>query len=457
MEMEETMKKLAFLTAAAVVFPALAVAQTADQKGLVTVNLQDVLNKLSVDLKVDRANIPVNAQIPINVAADICGVNVNVLSQQAASGPATCTAKTGSQQLTQAVQQQMAASGTAAGQSGTTAAVGGNAPANTAPPAGAPSAVNAPAAGSGAATAPTKTTATPAANTGAAPPNTAAAPAASNTTAAPGTAASSAPAQPAQQPTAQAQQPASAAQPAPATSAASTASTTSTTTVLAPQQQTQVADLLAKENIQPANIKITVSEGMAVPSTVTMRPLPAGVVQVVPQYRGYQYFATSERIVIIEPTSRKVVALLPYQAQRQTTQAAPAGNTMAQQTQTAQTAAPANNTVQQAAGQWAVGKLMGLDIYNSQNEKIGDIKDLLMDQNGTIQMAVITVGGFIGMGSHDVAIAFNQLKFVDEPVRSTSGSAAKSGATANRAAPDHAILDASKDQLKAMAKFTYAK
>ena len=47
---------------------------------LVNVDLSNVLNDLALDLKIDKSNIPINAQIPINVAANICGVSINVLS-----------------------------------------------------------------------------------------------------------------------------------------------------------------------------------------------------------------------------------------------------------------------------------------------------------------------------------------------------------------------------------------
>ena len=77
---------------------------------LVTVDLHNVLNDLAVRLKVDRANVPVTAQVPVNVAANVCGVSVNVLSAST-GGQASCTAKTGSTQLAQAVQQQMSAGG----------------------------------------------------------------------------------------------------------------------------------------------------------------------------------------------------------------------------------------------------------------------------------------------------------------------------------------------------------
>jgi hypothetical protein len=86
---------------------------------LVNVNLENVLNNLSVDLKVDRANIPVNAQVPIDVAANVCGVSVSALSASIASGRASCTAVTTSPQLNQTVQQQVAAGGNVGGGSQT--------------------------------------------------------------------------------------------------------------------------------------------------------------------------------------------------------------------------------------------------------------------------------------------------------------------------------------------------
>src|SRR4051812_20961188 len=82
---------------------------------LVNVNLQNVLNDLSVAIKVDRANIPVNAQVPVDVAANVCGVSVSALSASIASGTASCTAKTTSPALTQAVQQQISAGGSVGG------------------------------------------------------------------------------------------------------------------------------------------------------------------------------------------------------------------------------------------------------------------------------------------------------------------------------------------------------
>jgi hypothetical protein len=81
---------------------------------LVNVDLSNVLNDLSLDLKIDKANIPINAQIPITLAANICGVSINILSASGGAKP-NCTATTTSPALDQAVQQQLAANGSVGG------------------------------------------------------------------------------------------------------------------------------------------------------------------------------------------------------------------------------------------------------------------------------------------------------------------------------------------------------
>jgi hypothetical protein len=106
--------------------------------GLVNVNLSNVLNNLALDLKVDKANIPINAQIPISIAANVCGVSINVLSIGAGGGSSKgCTATSTSPELTQAVQQQLAANGSVGGgaqsSGSTTATTTTTAPTTTAP------------------------------------------------------------------------------------------------------------------------------------------------------------------------------------------------------------------------------------------------------------------------------------------------------------------------------------
>ena len=82
---------------------------------LVNVDLRNVLNDLALDLKVDKSNIPINAQIPVTIAANVCGISINILSVGGGGGSQGCTANSISPELKQYIQQQMAASGNVGG------------------------------------------------------------------------------------------------------------------------------------------------------------------------------------------------------------------------------------------------------------------------------------------------------------------------------------------------------
>jgi sporulation protein YlmC with PRC-barrel domain len=130
------------------------------------------------------------------------------------------------------------------------------------------------------------------------------------------------------------------------------------------------------------------------------------------------------------------------------------------------------STAVKAQGEmWRASKLVGLNVYNDQNEKLGDISEVLLDKSGKVDGVVIGVGGFLGMGQHDIMVEMSKLKFVDEPVRasSTTTTTTTGSATANRPAtttttsttknkwyPDHAVLSgATKDSLKSMPEFKF--
>src|SRR5450756_1701103 len=80
-------------------------------------------------------------------------------------------------------------------------------------------------------------------------------------------------------------------------------------------------------------------------------------------------------------------------------------------------------------GQWRSSKLIGVDVYNDANEKIGAIEELIVDKSGKIEHVILGVGGFLGMGEHYVAVSFDKLKWVNEAVRSTSVSSAPATTT----------------------------
>jgi hypothetical protein len=59
---------------------------------------------------------------------------------------------------------------------------------------------------------------------------------------------------------------------------------------------------------------------------------------------------------------------------------------------------------------WLASDVYKASVYDPAQHKIGDIDDLVMNKDGTISMAVIGVGGFLGVGQKDVAIPFSELK-----------------------------------------------
>ena len=102
------MRKLLLAAVALTATPALAQVNTGSGNGLVAVNVQnvDILKNFLNDSQVSALNnlsVPVTVNVPIGVAANVCGVNANVLaSQRKAGDPVTCTARNGSKALANA-------------------------------------------------------------------------------------------------------------------------------------------------------------------------------------------------------------------------------------------------------------------------------------------------------------------------------------------------------------------
>jgi len=151
------------------------------------------------------------------------------------------------------------------------------------------------------------------------------------------------------------------------------------------------------------------------------------------------------------------------------------------------TSSSTSTTSSSYTGDWRASKVVGLNVYNDSNEKVGSINELLMDKSGNIKAVVIGVGGFLGVGEHLVAVPLDKVKFVNEPVPSstasntgagggaggagrpattpptapstTTGSAtsgSSSSSNTNQWYPDHAVFNATKDQLKEMPEFKYS-
>jgi len=167
----------------------------------------------------------------------------------------------------------------------------------------------------------------------------------------------------------------------------------------------------------------------------------------------------------------------------------------------------AQKTVMLKQGEWRGSKLTGLAVYNNNDDRVGEINDLIIGKDGKIHSVVLGVGGFLGIGEYDAAVPFSNVKFVEEPRRAerttartdersrneaagarndaaprmdanrtapTNAPAASTPpkerapeitATTTRAAsnngyrgyPDHAVISLSKDQLKALPGVRYSR
>ena len=79
------------------------------------------------------------------------------------------------------------------------------------------------------------------------------------------------------------------------------------------QQRTRINTSISHLNVQPlTNVNFSLSAGTVVPRDVRLQPLPAEVVEILPQYRGYDFVLVKDEIVIVEPSSYKIVTVLPY-------------------------------------------------------------------------------------------------------------------------------------------------
>jgi hypothetical protein len=78
-------------------------------------------------------------------------------------------------------------------------------------------------------------------------------------------------------------------------------------------------------NVKPVtNVNFSIAVGTAVPRSVAIHALSADLVTILPQFRGHSYFVVEEQIVIVEPASHQIVAVVPFSGTSSNRAAAPA-------------------------------------------------------------------------------------------------------------------------------------
>jgi len=86
-------------------------------------------------------------------------------------------------------------------------------------------------------------------------------------------------------------------------------------------------------------------------------------------------------------------------------------------------------------------KLIGTSVYNDRNEKVGSVDDVILGKSNQADDVIVSVGGFLGMGTRLVAVPYTQLKLGDTKNASSDNKVVMPGAT--------------KDTLKGMPEFRY--
>lgn len=83
---------------------------------------------------------------------------------------------------------------------------------------------------------------------------------------------------------------------------------------------------------------------------------------------------------------------------------------------------------------YRASKLLGSPVWNDKDQKVGKLTDLIIKPDGKVSIAILDVGGFLGMGAHQVAIPVSQFSAVT---------------------PKITLPGATKDALKALPEFSF--
>lgn len=123
---------------------------------------------------------------------------------------------------------------------------------------------------------------------------------------------------------------------------------------------------------------------------------------------------------------------------------------------------------QQQPNQWSVQWLSGSNVFNRQDENLGSINDIILDEQGRAVAVVIGVGGFLGMGEKNVAVEFSALDIQPTPQTATTAAGNEPAPTTGQAVPQQAeqsqkaapdehrvYLNVTREDLKAAPEFQH--
>jgi outer membrane biosynthesis protein TonB len=79
---------------------------------------------------------------------------------------------------------------------------------------------------------------------------------------------------------------------------------------LSTEQRSKITTVIKQQNVQPVTLNVSIRVGTRVPSTVRYYPLPTEVITIYPEWRGYNYILVRDQILVLDPGTYEIVAIL---------------------------------------------------------------------------------------------------------------------------------------------------
>jgi hypothetical protein len=79
---------------------------------------------------------------------------------------------------------------------------------------------------------------------------------------------------------------------------------------LTTEQHTKITSIIRQQKVERVNLNVSVSVGTRIPARVHLYPLPQEVIVIYPEWRGYDYILVGDQIVIINPRTHEIVAIV---------------------------------------------------------------------------------------------------------------------------------------------------
>jgi len=79
---------------------------------------------------------------------------------------------------------------------------------------------------------------------------------------------------------------------------------------LSTEQRTKISTVIKEQKVERVNLNVSVSVGTRIPASIRVHPLPQQVIVIYPEWRGYDYILVGDEIVIINPRTHEIVAVI---------------------------------------------------------------------------------------------------------------------------------------------------